>query len=69
VEGGRQARRAADLLGSESMAEEDFRLYPNGDGAFKEFIPGKTVFKAPQFSFDYREKPELGTARIVTEVK
>jgi hypothetical protein len=49
------------------MPEEDFRLYPNGDSAFKEFIPGKTVFKAPQFSFDYREKPELGTARIVTE--
>ena len=41
---------------------KEFRLYPKGDGAFKEFRPGEFNSKIPKFSFDETEQPELGTA-------
>jgi len=42
---------------------KEFRLYPKGDGTFKEFRPGEFNSKIPKFSFDETEQPELGTAR------
>jgi len=45
----------------------DFRMYPNGDTAFKEFMPGNFIYVIPRFSFDKRKKIKLGTVRFIED--
>ena len=49
-----------ELEMEESFRDFELGMFPKGDPALKEFIPGKYKIKIPSFSFDTTKDKEIG---------
>ncbi len=50
-----------ELEMEEDFGDFELGMFPKGDPALKEFIPGNYKIKIPSFSFDRTNDKEIGT--------